>query len=130
MKNRDIYNSALRFIGEEPDAEANCDYEERASYLLAAFCTEAAQVDKDYREANELEKASETDCVFLPLEADFPCTDRFATAAAMYLAAMLIIDENIELSDKLFDRYCDIMATIHSEIPAKIEKIAQKYGAY
>ena len=38
--------------------------------------------------------------------------------------------ENIELSDKLFDRYCDIMATIHSEIPAKIEKIAQKYGAY
>ena len=130
MKNRDIYTSALHLIGEDIDTEANSDYEERASYLLAAFYTEAAQTDKSYREANELEKASETDCVFLPLEADFPCTDRFATAAALYLAAMLIIDENIELSDKLFDRYCDIMATIHSEIPAKIEKIAQKYGAY
>ena len=80
--------------------------------------------------ANELDEASEADCVFLPLEDDFPCADRFASAAALYLAAMLIIDENIELSDKLFDRYCDIMATIHSEIPAKIEKIAQKYGAY
>lgn len=130
MDNRSIYVSALRLIGENPNADVNNDYEERASYLLAAFCTEAAQVDKAYREANGLEAATEADCVFLPLEADFPCADRFATAAAMYLAAMLIIDENIELSDKLFERYCDIMATIQSEIPAKIEKIAQKYGAY
>ena len=130
MKNRDIYTSALRLIGEYPDAEVNSDYEERASYLLAAFCTEAAQVDKAYREANELEMPTESDCVYLPLESDFPCADRFANAASMYLAAMLVIDENIELSDKLFERYCDIMATIHSEIPAKIEKIAQKYGAY
>ena len=130
MKNRDIYTSALHLIGEDTAAEVNSDYEERASYLLAAFYTEAMQVDKAYREANELEETIESDCVFLPLESDFPCADRFANAAAMYLAAMLIIDENIELSDKLFDRYCDIMATIHSEIPAKIEKIAQKYGAY
>ena len=68
------------------------------------------------------------DCVHIPLEADFPLSDRFVNAATAYLAAMLIIDENGELSDKIYDKYCDMMARIQSEIPAKIEKIAQKYG--
>ncbi len=130
MKNRDIYVSALHHIGENPSSEQNEDYLERAPYLLAAFCTEAAETDTAYREYKNLGSAPSVDFVSIPLESDFPCADRFANAASLYLAAMLIIDENMELSDKLFDRYCDSMATIQSEIPARIEKIAQKYGAF
>jgi hypothetical protein len=38
-----------------------------------------------------------------------------------------MIDEDMELSDKLFDNYCDSMARIETEIPSKLEKIAEKY---
>ena len=129
MKNRDIYISALHLIGENADADENCDYEERAPYLLAAFCSEAQATETDYREYKSLGESPSVDMVSVPLDVDFPFVERFVHAAIQYLAAMLIIDENAEFSDKLFDKYCDTMATIQSEIPAQIEKIAQKYGA-
>lgn len=128
MKNKDIYVSALRHIGENADVEGNEDYEERAPYLLAAFVGEAVQTAAEHAEANGLCAPYAFECVYLPLEADFPFDKRFAGAAIMYLAAMLIIDENAELSDKLFDRYCDIMSSIRAELPTSIEKIAQRYG--
>lgn len=127
MKNRDIYISALHLIGEDVYEEQNDDYEERASFLLAAFCSETEATDAAYREYKKLGAAEKFSCVFLSLDADFPCCDRFANSAAFYLAAMLTIDNDTELSDKLFDRYCDSMAKIQSSIPSKIEKIAQKY---
>ena len=130
MKNRDIYISALHLIGEKADSEENCDYEERAPYLLSAFCTEAEATEKAYREYKTLGDPPEIDNVCIPLDLDFPRVDRFCRAATLYLAAMLIIDENPELSDKLFDKYCCAMATIQSEIPARIERIAEKYGAF
>jgi hypothetical protein len=129
MKNRDIYLRALAILGESCDLEENEDYEERAPYLIAAFCTEAKETDASYRESMKMSPAKEIDCVHIPLEAAFPLADRFINAAANYLAAMLIIDENTALSDKIYDKYCDLMATIQSEIPASIEKIAQKYSA-
>ena len=129
MKNRDIYISALHLIGERADAIENEDYIERAPFILAAFCTECAETDTAYRLEKGLAPRESTSNVSLPIDSDFPCADRFVNAAASYLAAMLVIDENMELSDKLFDRYCDSMATIQSELPAHIEKIAQRYGA-
>ena len=129
MTNRDIYLRALSLLGENCDHEGNEDYEERAPYLIAAFCTEAKDIDASYRESMQMSPAKETDCVHIPLDSAFPLADRFVNAATNYLAAMLIIDENTELSDKIYDIYCDLMATIQSEIPAKIEKIAQKYSA-
>ena len=128
MQNRDIYTSALRLIGEV--SEGNEDYEERAPYLLAAFCTESAETDALYRNEHSLEPRAKVSSVCLELDDEFPCADRFVSAASAYLAAMLVIDENMELSDKLFDRFCNIMATIQSEIPSKIEKIVDRYGAY
>ena len=130
MTNRDIYFSALHLIGESANTEENVDYEEKAPYLIAAFCSESAETDAAYREYKNLSSAPSADQVSIPLESNFPRADRFANAASLYLAAMLIIDENMELSDKLFDRYCDSMATIQSEIPSKIEKIADRYGAF
>ncbi len=127
MKNRDIYISALHLIGEDIYHELNEDYEERATFLLAAFASETEPTDAAYREYKKLAPAEKFNCVYLSLDGEFPCADRFANPAAFYLAAMLIIDDNSELSDKLFDKYCDSMARIQSSIPSKIEKIAQKY---
>ena len=128
MKNRDVYISALHLIGENADAEENFDYEERTPYLLAAFCSEAASTDAAYRAYKKLGSTPTTDSVSIPLDAEFPFAERFVHAASLYVAAMLIIDENSELSDKLFDKYCDAMATIESEIPLRIEKIVNAYG--
>ena len=130
MNNRDIYISALHLIGEKANSEENYDYEERAPYLLAAFCSDAGETDAAYRSYKKLGNTPSVDSVCIPLDEDFPFADRFVHAASLYLAAMLIIDENAELSDKLFDKYCDTMATIESEIPMKIEKITDKYGAF
>ncbi len=128
VKNRDIYLSALKLIGESEDFEINADYSDRAPYLLAAFCTDADETERAYREANGLGKRGEFEAVRLGLEANFPFAEKFATSASLYLAAMLVIDENPELSDKIYERYCDLMARIQSELPSRIEKIADRYG--
>ncbi len=128
MKNQDIYDSALRILAEKITAGANDDYEERAPYLIAAFCCESARADAAYRRANGLSSAQSFNSVYLDLTSDFPCCSRFATAASMYLASMLVIDEASELSDRLFDKYSDIMSAICMEIPAVVEDISDRYG--
>ena len=128
MLNQDIYNAALRILAESTEIDANDDYEERAPYLIAAFCAETEESDRVYREANSLEAASEVNAVYLELSAEFPRSARFASAAAMYLAAMLVIDTNFELSDRLYDKFSDMLSTIYVSIPASVEEIANKYG--
>lgn len=127
MKNKDIYDSALRILAERCDADACEDYEERAPYLIAAFCAESAEADKIYRKANGLPTHKEVSEVYLPLTDNFPCAPRFATAASTYLASMLVFDENTELADRLFERYSDIMSAICYELPALVEPIRDKY---
>ena len=127
MKNKDIYDSALRILAERCEAEACEDYEERAPYLIAAFCSESAEADRIYRKANGLSAPKAVSEVFLPLTNDFPCSVRFASAASMYLASMLIFDENTELADRLFERYSDMMSAICYELPALVEPIRDKY---
>jgi hypothetical protein len=46
----------------------------------------------------------------------------------MYLAAMLVLSEDAELSDKLFSRYCDAMSRAVSEIPMVSGKTVDRYG--
>ena len=45
MKNRAIYDAALRLIAESTVPEETEDYEERAPYLLAAFVNECREVN-------------------------------------------------------------------------------------
>ncbi|MBQ7384040.1 MAG: hypothetical protein IJV72_04535 [Clostridia bacterium] len=127
MKNKDVYDSALRILAEKDVAEANEDYEERAPYLLATFCAESAEADRIYRRVNGLPEAHPVNAVFVPLTDEFPCSPRFCSAAATYLAAMLIFDDNTELSDKLFERYSDMMSSICYELPALVEPIRDKH---
>ncbi|MGM9683113.1 MAG: hypothetical protein ACI3XQ_05905 [Eubacteriales bacterium] len=128
MKNRDIYLAALHLLGESADCDCNEDYEERAPYLIAAFCTETARLDLEYRKSHSLPPSEGADCVYLPLGSDFPRCDRLSAAASMYLASMLVIDENSELSDKLFDKYCDALSSVCNELPARVERIVQTYA--
>lgn len=114
---RNVYETALRLIGEVESSAAEGELAERAPYIGAALCTEAAALDRAYRQAFGMEEAPDFSGLYLDLDSEFPLADRFAPAAAYYMAAMLILDEDSELYEKLFDRWCDALAAISAEIP-------------
>ena len=126
----EIFKSALRLLNEKGEENDNEDYAERAPYILSSMFSEAASTDKKYRAANRLEEQPSFSPTFTELTADFPLCDRFVGVAAFYLASLLIIDANEQLSDSFFERFCDGMATISAEIPpamATVESIKNVY---
>ena len=126
MKNREIYDSALRFLAESTNSIDNEDYEERAPYLLAAFCNEVRDTDAAIRCAHgETQKSFNS--VFLSLDSDFPLSEMFCTAASYYLAAMLVFDDDADLSDRLYDKFCDSISRIRCTVPALCENITDRY---
>ena len=124
MKNREIYESALRFLAESTAAGDNQDYEERASYLLAAFCTEMSELDR-YLQGSSAQAPIEA--ASLPLTAEFPLSSRLSSAASLYLAAMLILESDEERSDKLYAQYLEAISRIANHVPATILPITDKY---
>ena len=120
MKNQVIYDAALRLLAESTADGENEDYEERAPYLLAAFCTEMTELNAKLCEANGQTPVAH-DVVVLPLEQDFPLADRLSAAATLYLSAMLILESDEERSDKLYAQYCDAVSRISDAIPAPPE---------
>lgn len=110
MTCREIYGAALRLLCE---AESNAsDYEDRAGYLLATFCTETSPIDNRYRIANGEGEQLPFAKAFLDLDSEFPLSDIFLPAAEYYLAAMLAVDENEDLCDRYFAKYTDALAAI------------------
>lgn len=128
MTNEKIYKEAMNLLGESVADGDNEDMEERAPYLIAAFCNEVSEVDRALREAEGDEKEVSFDTTWIALTDPFPLVPRLSSAACLYLASMLVIDEDPELSDKLYDRYCDSVATICSHLPASIETIIDRYS--
>ena len=126
---RDVYNAALAMISEPlTDSSRRADFDERAPYLIAAMCDEARAMDAVFRRACDEEAQEQFSPVCLELDAAFPLTERFAAPAATYVAAMLVLDENEELSDKLYDRYCDLMSDLCATCPASAQPIVDVYG--
>lgn len=126
---RDVYTAALAMISEpQSDTSRRADFDERAPYLLAAMCDEARAMDAVFRRACDEEAQEQFSPVCLELDAAFPLTERFAAPAATYLAAMLVLDENEELSDKLYGRYCDLMSDLCATCPASSAPIVDVYG--
>ncbi len=117
MKLRSVYETALKLIGEAECTASEADLADRAPYIGAALCREASSLDLAYRKAFGMEKGAEFEGLYLDLENTFPLADRFAPAAAYYMAAMLILDEDAELYETLFERWCDALAAISAEIP-------------
>ena len=133
VTNREIYVNALGILGENVDGSMTEDYEERASYLIPAFCCVAKDIDKNIRKAEGAEPQPSFSPVYMTLDSNFPLSDQLASAAALYLAAMLVIDENSDLSDSIYDKYCDSISSISASINAfkfgssSCESIVEKY---
>ena len=130
MKCSEIFKSALRLLNEKGAEDENEDYAERAPYILSTMFSESAKTDKKYREANGLGEQGAFSPIYVELSEEFPLASRFASAATFYLASLLILDANEELSDTFYEKYCDSMSAILSEIPcasASLEKIKDVY---
>ena len=121
--NRDIYEHALALLSLGHSSSENEDLAEQAPYHLAAFCIE--NEDLDHWLSGSLSQRSSL--ASLPLEEDFPLCDRLAPAAALYLAAMLILYEDTDRSDRLYDRYTEELSNIRCGIPATLESIKEIY---
>ena len=127
MENQQIYENALRLLAQPTEETENEDYKERAPYLIAACCNAIRTLDRLLRQATDGSTAAEFGSVWLDLADEFPLLEQFAPTVCLYVAAMLVIDEDSELSDSLYDRYCDTVATLQAEVPAILQSIKNKY---
>ena len=127
VTNREIYNNALSIIGQSIESTDIADYDERAPYLLASFCCIAKKLDQCIRKSEGLEKQERFSSVYLALENDFPLCEDLSATASLYIAAMLLADENEELSDKIYERYCDSISTLMATSSCSSESIVEKY---
>ena len=114
--NREIYENALRLIGETGEDDLCSDYEERAPYVLASFCSQVTDVDKRIRLIENIEAAKDFNKLYLDLDGNFPLCDKLLGCASLYLAAMLLADNDYELSDSFYDKYCDAIATLSASV--------------
>lgn len=128
MTNKELYSATLQLLGETNDTAYTGDYEERFPYLLALFCGEAEELDDKYRMANKMPRALYRMRAVADIDAEFPLSDPFASAAIYYCAAMLVSDENPEFSDKLFDKYTERLANVYTSLPFELGKIKNIYN--
>ena len=122
-----IYQGALRLIGESTDKSDNHDYLDRAPYILGTFCSQTCGVDAAARKLLGKSPSNAGNVVYLDLYSQFPLLDDFAPAAELYLAAMLVIDYDAALYERLFARYCDLISTVCSSIGPISESTVNKY---
>ena len=113
--NNEIYLSSLALIDENQNKGDTSDFEERAPYLLASFCSLCKRLDKAIRARDGLPTQSSFSSVKLPLTDEFPLCDALCAPAASYLASMLTVDENPALSERLYEEYCDAIALLGAE---------------
>lgn len=106
---------ALALIDERESIGDVSDLEERSPYILASFCSLCKSLDKKLRQRDSLEAQGKFSAVKLKLSDTFPLCDTLISPAAAYLASMLIADENPSLSESLYDKYCDSIATLGAE---------------
>ena len=114
ISNREIYNDSLALIGESLSSEYKEDYEERAPYIIASVASHNLMLDRRIRAAEALGEGNSFSPVYLSLDLNFPLCDRLAFPAALYVASLLVIDEDPDLSDTLYDKYCDAIASLET----------------
>ena len=125
----DVLNGALAATCENTlISRATEDYIFRGQFLLANFVTQYARLDKQYRQANNLEiREIQTDMVSVDTEDEFPLSDVFIPVAIYFAASGFVLDENEEMSDKFFDRYVNGILEIRQGLPAVQSAIVDKY---
>ena len=128
MSNQEIYDAAIRLIGETSDSNANEDYRDRAPYLISAVCHRYAPLDVLYRQAHGLEKQKLLEINTYPLPTLFPLSDAFAPSVSMEVAGLLVLDENPKMSEQLTGWASSTISEIQKSIPFKKEKIQSSYA--
>ena len=128
MTYRDLYLTAVGMTGEDISDDCIADYEDSATYLLATFCRECAEIDKQYRAAHSMKATTIPKGACVDLNDSFPLCDALTPAASYYLASMLVADENEELSDRFFTLYTDSISAVASSLPAACSSVSDRYG--
>jgi len=127
MTNMEIYTATLRLINEISDVDRSSDYQDRAPYILANFITDNVALNRQYCQLMGILPRNVAVRTHMALAEEFPLADVFFIPAEYYLAYLLLADENPELSDMFFDRFCLSIASILAKIPATREKIVNAY---
>lgn len=127
---RDIYELSLNLLAQNDNSSGNLDFEKRASYLLALFCMETQALDCHLRAQMGIEEEVEIENLYLDLNNTFPLLDSLIPAAALYLAAMLMVDEDESLYEKLYEQYCDVISKLQSGFSFELESIEDLYALF
>lgn len=127
MTYRQIYENALRLICETDSAMDTADYEERATYVLATFLGQCAPIDRQYRAAHQMSAHSVLPVACVDPDHTFDLADVFASPAEYYLSAMLVLDENEEMSERFFSLYTDAISSLLDSLPCACESIRDRY---
>lgn len=126
MNCRNIFNCAAALIAEDPYDENNEDLLIRSVNIINTFIYNTYDVGNLYemrvlnqfeRHYREVENIDDT----------FPLCDDIAGICIYYLAAMLINNENTELSGKFYNEYKTMLNNIVDKIPADIQSISDIY---
>ncbi len=126
MQCREILESAIRMLAESDSNGNSSDYTERAPYLLSVFCSKLLSLDSRYRKTNGTDPVKNTLPSRIDLEDPFPLSDVFIPAAIDYLASLLILEENEEISERLYEDYEDCITGIRAELFA-LGRIRNRY---
>lgn len=129
MQYREILTAAAALVCETVSETQSEDYVERAPYILATCVRQCASLDAKYRRVGGSDPIEYPKSATVSLDSECPLLPELTPAVTFYLAAMLVVDENEVLSDKLYDLFTDQLATLHASLPMLREKITNKYGA-
>ena len=128
MTCRELFQSSLRMVCEQEELSDVSDYEERAEYLIASFCNQFTTLDALIKSLCNEGGSTYTPTTMLTLNNTFPLANRFVPAATYYLSAMLVIDENEELSERFFALYSDAISMLQKDVTGKSNSIKDAYG--
>ena len=78
MLNSEIYESALRLLGESLNEGENEDYKESAAFLIAAFCNDTERLDDSIRRFCGLSERPYFNPVWVSLDDEFPVSEKLA----------------------------------------------------
>lgn len=127
MTCQDIYKIALSFLGEDISGNFSSDYGQRAPYLIAALYPILREDDNILRRSRGLPIQENEYAEKAELYEDFKLCDDFATAAAYYVASLLIFESDTARADRLFEKYNDLAKKVMTNIPFESGKTVDKY---
>lgn len=145
MRVREIYDAALAFLGEKEGTHIEYDFERRAGYIIAEAVTMLKGLDRDLRrssgeedheypggDANGMPRDSLlfAEPVVYSMDNDFPLCDVLAHPAALFVSAMLMVNQNQDLYEYFYGLWSAETARITASIPAECTGTKDNYPVW